>query len=216
MSEQTVPAGRMSRRRLLAAGAGVAGSAVILAAGGLAGTAVAAPRRSAAEPRPTRWTRATSANGWPILDAVSHWRIEGSDVDVPVQDAAAPLLLYVARRFHYEIDELRTGEVLGHTTDRAVIAEYESDYLSGSAIAIRPKAYPAGVGGGLFPQELAVVRDILTDLEGVVGWGGDEDLPKESHFHIATGPDDPALNRVTDKMRYWNTTPGKGAGAAEL
>ncbi|WP_241777821.1 hypothetical protein [Streptomyces sp. CT34] len=126
------------------------------------------------------------------------------------------MLLYVARRYFYEIDsELKTEDITGHTTDRAVAAVFESNYLSGTAIAVRPHAYPLGADGCLFPQDVHVIRDILADCEGTVRWGGDEKLPKQSHFQIDVKPGDTKLARVATKIRGWQATPGKGAGTID-
>ncbi|QFZ21485.1 M15 family metallopeptidase domain-containing protein [Saccharothrix syringae] len=184
----------VSRRAVLAGGAG----AVLW---------VGAGRAEAA-----RWTGRRSANGWPVLDEVPVHRIEGSDVDVPLRGGdVAAVLLHVARRFHYEIDALRAGEVVGHTRDREVAAPYESNHLSGTAIAIRPRAYPVGVAGGLFPHELAVVHAVVAELDHAVAWGGDEGTPKEGHFHIAVPPN--RLAAVAARVRAWDAAPGRGAGA---
>lgn len=128
-------------------------------------------------------------------------------------DQAATVLVHVARRFHYEIGDLTTGDICSYITNRVVVAPFESNYLSGTAIAIRPGYYPAGSAGNLFPTELVVVRDILAECEGVVRWGGDDrSCPKESHFQIDVPPNDPALKRVAAKIAGWNAKPGRGAG----
>lgn len=134
----------------------------------------------------TTWRGSRSANGWKILDEAASHTIEGSGLTVHLANGdAATLLSHVARRFHYEIDQLREKEVTGHTTSREVRRPHESDYLSGTATAIRPHACPLGVRGGPYPQELVVVRDILAELDGAVVWGGDFVSPQESHFEIA-------------------------------
>jgi hypothetical protein len=105
--------------------------------------------------------------------------------------------------------------VTGHRTSRTVRRSHESNYLSGTAIAIRPYAYPLGVRGGLYPHELVVVRDILAELDGAVAWGGDFDAPQESHFEIALGPSHPKVRGVARKLRAWRDTPGLGAGTVD-
>src|SRR3954453_2836889 len=179
----------MSRRRFLAAAA-VTGSAVI--------TGMTMSPRAAASVAPSTggsWHGRESANGWPLLDQ-AHWHaLEGSGQKVALADGDAALILtYVARRFHYEIDELRPGDLYGHMTSGDVEESYESNYLSGSALAIRPQAYPAGVTGGLYAAELVVVRDILAELDGAVTWGGAFSRPKESHFELAYPPAHPTLS----------------------
>ncbi|NEA66458.1 M15 family metallopeptidase [Streptomyces sp. SID12488] len=204
----------MSRRRFAGATGAVAG-AVVLGSTGAAGPA------SAAGPAPAGvWKGGRSANGWPVLAEATEYDIEGSGLSVRLADGdVAVLLLHVARRFHYEIDQLRRGDVRGHRPaheGQAGIQErYESNHLSGTAISIRAEAYPTGVKGGLYPQELVVVRDILTELDGAVSWGGDFSTPKESHFEIALRSGHPKLKGVARKIRGWNDSPGEGAGAID-
>ncbi|GAA4306366.1 hypothetical protein GCM10023086_24570 [Streptomyces venetus] len=101
--------------------------------------------------------------------------------------------------------------------ERRISEEYESNHLSGTAIAIRPRSYPVGVkGGGLYPNELVVVRDILAELDGVVRWGGDFTPAKESHFEIGVKPGHPRLKGVARKILGWEEGPeDQGAGATE-
>ncbi|GGU11800.1 hypothetical protein [Streptomyces violascens] len=205
-----------SRRGILTGGLGLVGGA--LAVTGLPSTAYAGDRPQPSEATST-WSKDTSANGWPVTDhdGIAPHKVEGSPITVSLRGGdSATVLLYVARRFFYELDsELRTEDISGHTTDRAVAAAYESNLLSGTALTIRPGAYPLGAKDGFFPQEIQVIRDILADCEGIVRWGGDEKLPKESHFQIDVKPGDKKLPRVAAKIRSWDTTPGAGAGAID-
>ncbi|TDC22655.1 hypothetical protein E1265_15115 [Streptomyces sp. 8K308] len=197
----------LPRRHVLTTGLGVAGAAALWSTG-TGGTAHAAPADD------SRWRDENSANGWPVVDEADSHRIQGSGLDVTLLSGdVSTVLLHVARRFHYEVHELRRNEVLGHHTDRVVAQPYESNHLSGTAIALRPGAYPAGVRGGLFPQQLAAVRHILAECDGVVRWGGDETVPKESHFQVDVRPGDARLTRLARIIRRDTATPGRGAGA---
>ncbi|MGW8365517.1 hypothetical protein ACWGK1_33840 [Streptomyces wedmorensis] len=206
----------LSRRRVLGAAGSVAGAAA-LGFLDLTPAAAATPGAQAGpEPTPTTWRGSRSANGWKILEEAAAHPIEGSGLTVRLAGGdAATILLHVARRFHYEIDELRTGDVTGHTTSRSVRRPHESNYLSGSAIAIRAYAYPLGVRGGLYAHEQVVVRDILAELDGVVAWGGDLASPQESHFELALAPTHPKVRGVARKLRGWRDTPGQGAGTID-
>nr|WSZ96935.1 twin-arginine translocation signal domain-containing protein [Streptomyces sp. NBC_00857] len=197
----------LSRRRFLGASSAAAAAATLVNLGGV-GHASADTRT---------WKGSKSKNGWPILDEATTFSIEGSGQKVSlIEGDAATILLHVARRFHYEVDSLRTGDVRGWTSDRKVTEAYESNYLSGSAIAIRPVWYPVGAKGNLYPNELVVIRDILAELDGVVAWGGDFARPKESHFEITPKPGHPRLKGVARKIRGWNIGPGdEGAGAID-
>ncbi|MFE7125250.1 hypothetical protein [Streptomyces sp. NPDC057617] len=202
--------GEFSRRRFVGAAGAVAGT-VMLGSMGTAGPAAAAGPASG-----DAWQGDLSANGWPVLEEAGEFGIEGSGQSVRLANGeAAVILLYVARRFHYEIDQLRRGDVHGHTPSRRIHEPYESNYLSGTAIAIRPDAYPMGVKDGLYPHELLIVRDILAELDGSVVWGGDLSTPKESHFEIALKPGHPKVKGVARKIQGWNDTPGEGAGAVD-
>lgn len=187
-----------------------------LAAGGfLAGIpgAAAAPERSA-------WHGRRTQNHWPVIDD-SHtgtFRVEGTGVNVPLlKGDVATVLLYVARRFAYEIDMLRPGDVQGHTAHRTVGAGFESNHLSGTAIAIRPLFYPLGAqrGTGLSDLEKVVVADILADCQGVIRWGGHAKPVKESHFQINVRPGDPGLARLAHRIRGEDAAPGSGAGSID-
>lgn len=201
----------IDRRSVLVTGAALGATTALGAFSGTAHAADGAPSES------RRWSGGTSANGWPVLEEAKSFRIEGSGRSVRLADGdAAVILLNVARRFHYEIDQLRADDVAGHTTNRTVVQAYESNYLSGTALAIRPLAYPSGVKGGLYPHELVVVRDILAELDGVVAWGGDFDTPKESHFEIAYEPGHPRVKGVARTIRGWHEGPGdEGAGTID-
>jgi hypothetical protein len=209
---------KLGRRGFLTA-VGLVGATSALSLG-FAPAATASPR-AAAGATGGHWSGGRSANGWAVKDGaggsdgIAVHRVEGSNASVALLAGdVATVLLHVTRRFHYEIRTLKAGDVHGHTTDRSVRADQESNYLSGTAVALCPDLYPAGARGGLFPHEIAVVRDILAECEAVVRWGGDDpDVPKEGHFQIDVRPGDAALRKLADTIEKWNRTPGKGAGA---
>ncbi|WP_037680980.1 M15 family metallopeptidase [Streptomyces griseus] len=203
-----------------------------VAAGAVAGTAPLAPAAEKAPPAGTAGTAGspgsagqagrTSANGWPIPTAPpdadgSVWTCPvpgtGFGIEVAIGDVEA-ILVHVVRRFHYEVETLRAGDVTGYRSP-ATTKGYETNHASGTAIDIRPDAYPPGAKGGFFAPQLAVIRAILADTEGVVTWGGDFPHPDESHFQIDVPPTSPKVKQVADRIRTWNTTPGRGAGVTQ-
>ncbi|WP_030897583.1 hypothetical protein [Streptomyces sp. NRRL F-5126] len=201
----------LSRRRFIGAGTTAVAAATLLDIGTAGGA------RAATVADAGTWKGATSANNWPVLDGATSFVVEGSGEKVSLAEGdAATVLLHVARRYNYEIDTLRTGDVHGWRADRKVAEAYESNYLSGSALAIRPAMYPVGSKGNLYPNELIVVRDILAELDGAVAWGGDFATPKESHFEITLKPGHPRLKGVARKILGWKRGPGNaGAGAVD-
>ncbi|WIV57980.1 twin-arginine translocation signal domain-containing protein [Amycolatopsis nalaikhensis] len=198
----------VNRRRFLAGLAVAGGSALIRPAG----FAAAQPTQAGS------WNAPVSRNGWPVVPpgAVRRRRIEGSMADVELLDGdATDLLVHVARRFHYEVRPLTPGDVTGYRADRGGVTPLESDYLSGTAIALHPQHYPLGVSGGFLPAEVAVIRDILAECGGAVRWGGDDPrTPKESHFALDSPPRDPVVGRAAGMVRAWRTAPGQGAGTS--
>lgn len=163
-----------------------------------------------------------SLNGWEMEkvadDAGSVWTcpVPGTPlrgVRLRLGDVEA-VLVHVIRRFHYEVDELRAGDVIGWRHPSEIRGGFaESNQASGTAVQIRPGFYPSGARGGFFPNQLTVVRDILVDCAGVVRWGGDDTVPDESLFSIATKPGDERLVRVAGGLRRRTAVPGQGAGS---
>lgn len=103
------------------------------------------PSSPAAAPDQRAWRGGRTQNHWPVVGRghIDTFRIEGTGVDVPLlKGDVATVLTYVARRFAYEIDMLRPGDVESHTVHRAVGTGFESNHLSGTAISIRPLFYP--------------------------------------------------------------------------
>ncbi|KWT63803.1 hypothetical protein ADL21_00070 [Streptomyces albus subsp. albus] len=206
-----------SRRRVLSYGLVVAGGG-LLATGttGAGAAAIAAEIPPGAQVR--AWQGSKSANGWSITsEGIERHTVEGSNITADLRSGdVATVLLYVLRRFHYEIDNrLTTEDIAGHTTRRQVAAAFESNCLSGTAFAVRPGAYPLGAKGCFFPEDVMIIRDILADCEGVVRWGGDERLPKQSHFQIDVEPGNEKLARVAAKFCAWDAQPSGGAGAID-
>ncbi|WP_431920269.1 hypothetical protein [Micromonospora wenchangensis] len=140
--------------------------------------------------------------------------MEGSNASTALlHGEVSTILIYVIRRFHYEIGAVAAGGLTGHSTGRRISAPYESNYLSGTAVAIWPDRYPTGARGGLFTHEIAIVRDILAECEGIVRWGGDHlARPKEGHFQIDVRPGNGRLFRVAKKINSWRAAQGRGPG----
>ena len=146
-----------------------------------------------------------SNNGWRIdRAAIQTYRIEGSGASIALhRGTAAVVLLHVARRWHYEIGRLDTGEgggAHGYLPTIRADADYESNYLSGTAIALFPTAYPVNGFERLSPLHETIVRDILADCEGSVAWGGDFTPRKHGHFHVIAAANDPTLRAVGRRL----------------
>ncbi|MGW7303463.1 hypothetical protein [Streptomyces sp. NPDC054829] len=215
--------------------------AAVLTAGTAAGTLLGSPAAFAADNPPTPepldisdalrrhkaaqdrvYTGQPSRNGWEMEKVAdgggSIWTrpVPGTPLDgvhVRLGDVET-VLVHVVRRFHYDVDELRRGDVVGwRHPDKVREGLADSNQASGTAVQIRPGFYPSGQRGGFFPHQLATVRDIVADCEGVVRWGGDDSNPDEALFYIAVRPESRRLTEVAAKIRRWTETPGEGAGS---
>ena len=170
----------MRRRTVLAWGVGAAGAAALVRPG----AAVAAGKGPAV---------GRAAVSVPAIRPVA---VEGTGLSVRLlAGPAATVLVYVARRFHYEIDTLGAGDLVGDP--------------AGTAIDIRPGFYPAGVTGGFLPHQVIVIRDILAECDGMVRWGGDgKSSPAESRFAIAVRATDPRLRALAQRLDGRTARPG--------
>lgn len=132
-----------------------------------------------------------TSNGWPVAASENDRRltsfvVEGLGMSLTVAAGDAAVVLgYVVRRFHYEVAEIRLGELKGYRPAAPEAVAHRSNYFSGSALEIKADMYPLGTTGGFFPAEVAVIRDVLAQCEGVVRWGADNiQNPQESHFEL--------------------------------
>ncbi|MFF4273412.1 hypothetical protein [Streptomyces sp. NPDC001536] len=208
----------LPRRGVLRTGLGLTAAAGLAT---LATPSAASASTRAAEDTPP--THPTSANGWPMEPQADTtgtiWtrQVPGSSVSVALRlGEAATVLVHVIRRYHYEIDTLVDGEVIGFRPANGKLKGYATNHASGTAVAIRPTWYPKGTKDGLFPHQLATLRDILKECQEVVAWGGDFRHPNESHFQIDVPPSDARLKRLAARIRGWEDTPGQGAGTLTL
>ncbi|WP_019853353.1 hypothetical protein [Actinopolyspora mortivallis] len=214
----------ISRRGLLrraAAGAGTTALAVVGASTVLAPAAAASPATETTQGTAgSEKRRRTSVNGWETVTSVDSggpvWTqpVVGTGCEVPMRvGAVATVLVHVIRRFHYEVRALAEGDVIGWRSPSTVpAATPENNQASGTAVAILPGSYPPGARGGYFPNQLAAVRKITEECDGVVRWGGDENHPYEALFSIDVPPGDPRLPALAATIRHREELAGTGAG----
>ncbi|MFI1990908.1 hypothetical protein [Actinoplanes sp. NPDC020271] len=128
------------------------------------------------------------------------YAVQGTDLTVALLPGpAATVLLYAARRFHYEIDALRPGDLV---TD-----------ASGTVLDVRPGWYPAGARDGFMPYQQIVVHDIVAQCDGMLGWGGDARTPREGRFEIAVPPADHRLRALAKRLDTEAASPSRRVGA---
>jgi hypothetical protein len=198
----------LHRRQVLVAATGLAAGGLLT----LAPQVLSATAATTTDPQPVT----TTPNGWPVLSpsAGQQLPVQGSDARVRLRPGpAATVLLHVLRRYHYEVQQIGAGDVIGYRADQGGAAGLERNQLSGTAVNIHPGQHPRGARGTLSSLQVMAVRDILADGEGTVRWGGDQpDGPAEGFFQIDVPPSDARLARVAARIEGWTASPGQGAG----
>ncbi|GAA2500503.1 hypothetical protein [Winogradskya humida] len=121
----------------------------------------------------------------PAVASLRTFPVEGTDATVQLLPGpAATVFLYAARRFHYEIDTLHAGDLVG-TAD---------------GLDIRPGWYAPGVTGGLLPYQVTVIRDIIAECDGLLAWGGDAAVPQEGRFTLTVAPGNARLRALAGRL----------------
>jgi hypothetical protein len=185
----------------------------------IAAAAPAAPPPPRGTPRTAADPVPTSANGWPVEPAADSggaiWTrpVPGTALGFAVRlGGVAAVLTHVVLRYHYEIDNLLAGEVVGHHQGAPIPAGPESNYFSGTAVAIRPRWFPPAAADGHTARQKLLIADIVSELSSVVRWGGTFDRAWESHFQIDVAPGDPRLDAVAARISQSRDHPDQGAG----
>jgi hypothetical protein len=157
---------------------------------------------------------------WPVEPAADSggaiWTrpVPGTALEFAVRlGAVAAVLTHVVLRYHYEIDNLVAGEVVGRHQGDSIPAGPESNYFSGTAVAIRPRWFPIAAADEHTARQKLLISNIVSELSGVVRWGGTFDRTWESHFQIDVAPDDPRLDAVAARISQSRDHPDRGAGA---
>ncbi len=210
------PSRKVGRRSLLGA---VLGGAIVVAGGAIVTASPAVAQATHVVGAPSGKQPKRSNNGWRTAQSSDTnegvWArpVPGSAASVSVR-AGDPeaILIYVARRFNYEVRPLGKGDVVGFRPLSEIAAGVSTNLASGTAIQILPGSFPFGSRGYLFGSELRTIRSLLAECAGVVAWGGDSDNPDESLFELVKGPRDKDLAALATRIRQWNDESGKGAG----
>ncbi|ADG75341.1 conserved hypothetical protein [Cellulomonas flavigena DSM 20109] len=180
----------LTRRTVLRIGAGVAAVAALPV--GAARAAASAPGTMPAGP----------AGALPSVP------LEGTGLDVALHGGdPATVLTHVARRFHYEVRTVRAA--VGQRTEPGASPRALA-HADGTAVHLDPGASPVGASGTLEMHEVAALRAVLADCDGLVAWGGDDAEPCEGHLRLAVAADDPAVARLADRLA------GRHGAAADL
>ncbi|MGS0687133.1 M15 family metallopeptidase [Nakamurella sp. GG22] len=212
-----------SRRRALQLGTLTAGAVAL----GVGGVSHAAPSGDAgADGAPAEDPRfagkfaqsleanalsATSYNGWPVGSpasaiGVGSYPVPGTSIRLQLKGGdVATVLTYVAGRFNAEVEKLISYQSGGYSYRMNVNnPSVWSNHASGTAMDLNWELHPNGapVSRGFTSGEVAAIRRILADCNGVVYWGGDyRGTVDAMHFEIDVRPPDVKLSALAARIR---------------
>lgn len=131
---------------------------------------------------------ANSQNGWPVVgrSAVTDRAVHG--VEFPngwLKGDVDTVFTYLIARLNSEVEPIRKGWCWGWFVKEIEGSNTISNHASGTAIDYNAPAHPMGKRNTYSESRRARIRKILSDLDGVVRWGGDyTGRPDDMHFEI--------------------------------
>lgn len=154
---------------------------------------------------------ATSQNGYsvPLSTAsrartIHYYSLPGGHVGLRAGDVAL-ILLYVANRFHNEVQRLQWPGVWGFAVRpiRGQSSGY-SNHASGSALDLNAPHHPRQSHdryAGFTDRQVATIHSILKSTNGTVRWGGDYHSTPYDPMHFEINGSTAAVKAFADKLR---------------
>lgn len=143
---------------------------------------------------------AVSQNGWTVYDTAPPattpyitGRVRPGDVDT--------IFTWLGEQFNERVEHIRKDWSWGWAL-RPVRGSLTviSNHASATANDFNAPAHVLGKRGTFTPKQVAAIRAILKELEGVIRWGGDYDnRADEMHFEVIKGAAE--VHRVAEKIR---------------
>lgn len=156
------------------------------------------------------WTAGSREDAHVVVDTVP-----GTKVVLPVNKAAAPLLLWVAEQFNLRVEKLHPEWCWGWA-DRLVRGSTTrtSNHASGTAIDLNAPKHPRGTAptANFTKGQLSAIHAILAEVnedQRMVDWGGDYRIsPKDGmHFELSSQVSHADIARTMERLD--NADPGK-------
>lgn len=156
----------------------------------------------------------TSQNGYIANDRsqIVTMNVEDANIKIPVRRGpVAQLLMYVAWRFHHEVEALVPGTCWGYA-ERTIRGSSTvlSNHASGTAIDLNAPQHPLGTDptSNYTFDQISAIHQIVRDTRDVVRWGGDYTGRKDGmHFEI-----DANENAVAALIQDLDKDPGRTNG----
>lgn len=158
---------------------------------------------------------AVSQNGWKANDRslIASYAVGGGKIAIRKGDVAT-VLVYVAKRFHSEVENLVWPGNWGYAERPIRGSSTTSNHASGTAIDLNAPRHPLGKQGTFSKSQVPKIRKILNDCGGVVRWGGDyRNRKDEMHFEINAGS---ARVREVARAIRAGKKPGPSGGASAV
>lgn len=149
-----------------------------------------------------------SQNGWPANDRslIDTFTVPGTDVRLPLRKGdAAVVLLYVAARWHREVERLIPGHCWGYA-ERPIRGSITvlSNHASGTAADLDAPEHPLGTAPEktFSAKQIRAIHRIIRDpiLDGVIRWGGDYQGRKDP-MHIELNAGERSVAQAADRIR---------------
>ena len=156
---------------------------------------------------------AVSQNGWKANDRslIASYALPGGGKVAVRKGDVATILVYVAKRFHSEVENLIWPGNWGYAERPIRGGTSLSNHASGTAIDLNAPRHPLGKRGTFSKSQVRKIKAILADCGGVIRWGGNYSGRKdEMHFEINAGS--AAVRRVARAIRA-GEKPGPSGGA---
>lgn len=155
---------------------------------------------------------AVSQNGYRANDRslIASYKVPGGKISMRKGDVAT-ILVYVAKRFDSEVEPLVWPGNWGYAERKIRGGSSLSNHASGTAIDLNAPRHYLGARGTFTSRQVKVIKSILSDLQGVIRWGGNYSGRKdEMHFEINAGT---ARVREVAKAIRAGKKPGPSGGA---
>lgn len=150
-----------------------------------------------------------SQNGWPASPTLRTrvLKVAGISLRIVDDDDVASVFGYVAAQFNARVESL-PGKVaddwgFAYRANRNNPNSL-SNHSSGTAIDLNATQHPNSVATArtFTAAEIAEVRKIVAECDGVVRWGGDyHGTPDAMHFEINVPPGSPKLAALAERLR---------------
>jgi len=155
-----------------------------------------------------------SQNGWRANDpsVIKSYPLPGGSVSLHT-GSPGEVLVYVANRFHREVETLIWPGVWGFA-ERPIRGGTElSNHASGTAIDLNAPKHPLGTdpASNYSAAQIAAIHKILASCRGLIRWGGDYVGRKDPmHFEVNDGVTPAQLDQLLHDLTAAPPTPAGG------